>query len=280
MSGEVMLAVLLGAFLHASWNTLVKSSPDKFLDTALVAGGGALVACCATPFLPFPAAASWPFLVGSAVIHLGYFTLVAAAYQAGEMSYTYPLMRGTAPLLVALLSGVLLAEHLSPVAWVGVALICGGVVSLAFLSRHPSRPIRAATMFALANAVVIALYTFVDGAGARLSGHALSYTVWLLLLTGAVLALWTLRVRTARLIEHCKRRWHLGIAAGGFSIASYALALWAMTKAPIAPVAALRETSILFGLALATFVLKERSRPARYAAVATIVVGVVALRVA
>lgn len=284
MSLDVMLVVLLGALLHASWNAVVKSGRDKLLDTVLVAAGAALIALALVPFLPAPAAASRPFLAASVAIHIGYFALVAAAYGAADMSFAYPLMRGTAPLLVALASGPLIGERLSPAAWAGVLLICGGVLGLTLVYRRPVTgggwPL-APTAFALGNAAVIAAYTLVDGAGVRLSGHALAYTLWILLLTAPPLLGWAAYRRGAAVLRaHLRARWALGLVGGACTLGSYALGLWAMTRAPIAPVAALRETSILFGMGLAALVLKERFGPVRHAAAVTIVAGAVALRLA
>lgn len=283
MPTDVMLLVLLGAALHAGWNALVKSGADKFLDTVLVATGAAAIAAVALPFLPAPAPASWPWLAASVAIHIAYFGLVAAAYRAGDMGVAYPLMRGTAPLLVALLGGTLLGERLGPGAWGGVLLICGGVLGLALDGRR--RRVAggggAAAGFALCNAGVIAGYTLVDGVGARLSGSPVAYTLWLLLLTAVPLLAWAEVRRPGALGPRLRAGdWWLGLLGGACTMGSYALALWAMTRAPIAAVAALRETSILFGMALAALVLRERSGWTRLAAGGAVACGAAALRLA
>ncbi len=286
MPTDVMLLVLLGAALHASWNALVKSGRDKFLDTVLVAAGSAALAGAALPFLPVPAPASWPYIAASVAIHVVYFALVAAAYRTGDMGLAYPLMRGTAPLIVALLSGALLGERLGPGAWAGVALICGGVLGLAAarggLGAAGARrgPALAPVAFPLANAGVIAAYTLVDGVGARLSGHAAAYTLWMLLLTAPPLLVWAAVRRPRDLRDQIRARWRLGLLGGACTLGSYTLALWAMTRAPIASVAALRETSILFGMALAALLLKERLGWIRHAAAVAIACGAAALRLA
>jgi drug/metabolite transporter (DMT)-like permease len=278
VSTEVMLLVLLGAALHATWNALVKSGADKLLDTALVVAGSATLAVAAIPFLPIPAAASWPMLLASAVIHLVYFALVAAAYRAGDMSLAYPLMRGTPPLAVAILAALLLGETLRPLGWLGVALVCGGVLVMAV--RRGARAHAATVGVALANAAIIATYTLVDGVGARLSGAPVAYTLWAFLLTALVFLPFVAWRRPGELAGHLRTRWRIGLGAGGCTLGSYALALWAMTQAPIAAVAALRETSILFGVAIATLVLRERPTPARWAGAALIAAGAAALRLA
>jgi drug/metabolite transporter (DMT)-like permease len=280
MSTEIMLVVLFAALLHAGWNAVVKSSPEKFLDTALVTAGGAALAALALPFLAWPQPASWPYLAASVVIHVAYFALVAGAYRTGDMSYAYPLMRGTAPMIVALLSAPILGEHLSPAAWAGVVLICGGVVSLTLVYRHPGRSVLAPTLIALGNAAVIATYTFVDGVGARLSGDAAAYTLAMFLFTGPALLAWAAWRRPAALAEHLRARWGYGVLGGAGTVGAYGLALWAMTQAPVAQVAALRETSILFGMALAALLLKERFGPALHAAAAAVALGAAVLRLA
>ena len=283
---DVMLLVLFGAALHAGWNALVKSSPDKFADTVLVAAGSGALAAIALPFLPLPAPAAWPFALASGAIHIAYFSLVAAAYRLGDMGIAYPLMRGTAPLLVALLSGALIGEDPGLGTWAGVLLVSGGVLALALDHRRPRGAAVAAmagqgrsVAFALLNALVIATYTIVDGMGARASGHPVAYTLWILLMTAVPLsALALLQRGGGALLGSLRARWPVALIGGGCTLGAYALALWAMTRAPIAAVAALRETSILFGMALAALVLKERTGPARLTAGAAIAAGAVALR--
>lgn len=272
----MLLLVLFGALLHASWNALVKSGKDKSLDAALIAAGGA---CCALPFLPFlpmPNITALPFILASAVLQFVYFRLVAVAYTLGDIGLVYPLMRGVAPLLVAASSSFILGEHLSPMALTGIFVICAGIMTLAFEARHGGRT---ATIFALLNAVVIASYTFVDGVGAREAGNAISYTLWMSLLPPVLLFSHAIYMRGGRaVITHVRGNWWRGILGGGGSILSYGLALWAMTKAPVAIVAALRETSILFAIVISVFILKEKASIWRYVAGAVIAAGVLVMR--
>lgn len=276
MPTHVMLLVLLGALLHASWNAIVKSGGNKLGETGLIAGGGALVALLALPFIPLPAAASWPWLAASVAIHQLYYALVAAAYRAGDMGHTYPLMRGTAPLLVALVSAPLLGETLSAHAWIGVMLICGGILLLA-LHRHAAPR---ATVMALANALVIAIYTLIDGTGTRLSGNAVSYVLWLTLLEAFPLLTWLWLRDGQRFQRQLRQRGAIALIGGTCAIGSYGFALWAMTQAPVATVAALRETSVLFAVAIATFVLREVTGPRRIIAGVLVVAGAAMLRLA
>ena len=281
MPTEVMLLVLCGAALHAGWNSLVKAGQDKFLDTVLVATGAGLVSLVFLPFVPMIAPASWPYAVASGAIHVVYFILVAAAYRAGDMGLAYPIMRGSAPLLVALVSNAVLGERLSPGAWAGVLLICCGVLGLSMPPGGAAVAGRGRTIgFALCNACVIALYTLVDGTGARASGAPVAYTLWILVLTAAPLLVWAWMRRGAAVLLHARARWHVGAIGGLATLGAYGVALWAMTKAPIASVAALRETSILFAMALSASLLRERAGWLRYAAATAVAAGAVTLRLA
>jgi drug/metabolite transporter (DMT)-like permease len=271
----VMLLVLLGAALHATWNALVKAGSDRLLDTAGVMAGAALLTLLWLPFLPLPSRASWPHLAVSVLIHQVYFALIALAYRKGDMSLVYPLMRGTAPALTALLSGVVLAESLSPGGWLGVLCVSGGVLLLAFDTRRSQELHTAPIVFALLNAGVIACYTLVDGTGVRLSGQAFSYTSWGFLLSGMLFTPMALLARRRAAIPHFRKAGGRGLVGGACSIAAYGLALWAMTRAPIAAVAALRETSIIFGVLLAAVTLKERVSSA---AVLIVIAGVVVIK--
>ena len=277
---EVIAAVVFGAFLHAGWNALIKSGRDVFQDTVLVTAGAAGFGAIALALLPTPLRPSWPFIGASGVIHVVYFSLVAAAYRLGDLSQAYPLMRGAAPLLVAVASGALLSEFPPPLVWAGIVLISGGVYGLGRTAGGPTRASAGPTLVALATAVVIATYTFVDGVGARRSGQPVSYTAWVFVLTAVPLLAWAAVRAPARVVGHLRRRWFVALVGGLSTAGSYGIALWAMTRAPIAPVAALRETSILFGIGLAAAVLKERFGAARILGAVSIAAGVVLLRLA
>lgn len=272
MSLAIFCAVLCAALLHAGWNAIVKLGGDKLLTTILVTGWAALLSALALPWLPLPAPASWPWLAGSAVLQVGYYVLVARAYQVADMSLSYPLMRGCAPLLVALAGSLAFDERLPASGWLGIAVVSAGIVGMAGGgARHHLR-------LPLSIAVLIATYTLVDARGARLSGNAASYTLWLFLLSGLPLPLWALSARRAQLRSHLHGNWGRGLVGGFGTTASYGIALWAMTRAPVAIIAALRETSILFALLISAVVLKERIDRRRLLAAALIVAGVVLLR--
>ena len=280
MSGTVVLIVLFAALLHASWNAVVKSDGDKFLNTVLVVGFSGLIAGLALPFLEPPARESWPYLAASGVAQVVYFALIIAAYQTGDMSQAYPVMRGTAPLLVALASGPLIGEVLSVQKWAGVALISTGVLALMFEGRRKGPRGNSAIWFALLNAFFIAVYTLIDGIGVRKSGNAASYAMWVFFLNAIPVLLWAMVARPGQLLPHLRHRMKLAVIGGLGTLGSYGLALWAMTLAPVASVAALRETSIIFAVAISAFVLKERIGWPRIAAVALIMAGAALMRAA
>ena len=282
MSWPVLLAVLCGALLHALWNAVVKSSGDKTADTALVHFMGAVVGLPLLLWLGPPRAECWPFIAVSLVLHVGYYIALAGAYEHGELGMTYPIMRGFAPLLVALGSVAVVGEAPTAAAWLGILGITIGVALVGL--AHPGEALhhRKALMFALANAGIIACYTLVDGLGVRASQDALRYVLALFVIDGLpypLLVGWRRgRDGRAALLRYARGRWPVATCAGVASAASYAIALWAMTRAPVASVAALRETSVLFAAVLGTFVLKERFGMQRALGTTVIVAGVVALR--
>lgn len=278
MSLDVMAVVLFAALLHAGWNALVRSSADKFHDTVLIVFGAALWTACLLPLMPVPRAESWPYLAASVLIHAAYFSIVAFSYRDGELSFVYPLMRGSAPAMSAVGAALLLNESPTAGGWAGVLLISCGVLVLAGDSWRSGVFRARSAAFALANAGVIVVYTLVDGQGARLSGDAFSYTGWMFLLTGLLLAAIAVARRGRRTVQHLQSGWRRGLLGGACTLASYGLALWAMTHAPIALVAALRETSVIFATIIAAVLLKEPVTRARYASIAMVSAGAVAIK--
>ncbi|PKR89548.1 EamA family transporter [Pleomorphomonas diazotrophica] len=275
MSPGVFVAILAAAFIHAGWNVLVKGAADKLSMTLSVALGAGLIAMAVLPFLPLPAPASWPFLGASVLLQSVYYLLIARAYRIADMSIAYPLMRGAAPLVVALSGAILFGETLAGGEWLAVGLISAGVLALTLGAFHQPLAAKGAAA-ALCNAMVIAAYTLVDASGARLSGAPISYTLMLAVLTGLVTVTMALvggarpRLRARTLA--------LGLAGGAATTLSYGVALWAMTRTPVAPVAALRETSIIFALVLSRLAFGEKVGGRRIAAALLVVAGVAALR--
>ncbi len=288
LSWPIVLAVLMGAMLHASWNALVKSGGDKAVDTALLHVLASAVALPLLLWAGLPPLPALPYIGVSLLVHIGYYITLAGAYKHGDLGLTYPIMRGSAPLLVALSSAAVLGESPSTMAWVGVLGITCGVALVGLSSRGLGEALqhRKALAFALCNAVIIAVYTVVDGSGVRVTvAHgqwAVSYVLLLTVLDGIPYGLLVWRSRDAHqrrtILAYAAKRWPVAALGGTASMGSYAIALWAMTRAPVASVAALRETSVLFAAILGTWLLKERFGVQRAIGTAVIVVGVMALR--
>ncbi|MGZ5239042.1 MAG: EamA family transporter [Caldimonas sp.] len=284
MTWPIVAAVLLAALLHASWNALVKSGSDKALDMALIHVLGCGVGLALVLAVGLPRTEALPWLAASVVIHIGYYVTVVGAYQHGELGFAYPIMRGTAPLLVALLSGRLIGEHLPLAAWLGVAAISSGVLLIGLTRSARATGSRGHAMaYALANAAIIAAYTIVDGIGVRTSGNALQYVALLFLLDGLPyfsIVMWQRRAALPPVFAFMRRRWPVALLGSFASLGAYGIALWAMTRAPVASVAALRETSVLFAALIGMLMLKERFRFQRAIGTGAIVAGVMALRLA
>lgn len=276
MTLTVFCILLFAALLHASWNAIVKASGDKMYAAIGVSGSAALIALVMLPFAPQPALVSAPYLLASCALQVVYTVLVAKTYQVSDMSQTYPLMRGTAPLLVALVSVLILGDSLSTIAWGGIAVICLSILGMAFNGRSQSRK---GIWLALLNSGFIAGYTLVDGTGVRIAGSALGYTLWTFFLNGFCLLLWAMLARRQEVSRYLVANWKKGLPGGIGTMGSYGLALWAMTQAPLAVVAALRETSILFGAVIAFVLLKEKVAGLRIVAACGIAAGAILLRI-
>ena len=277
MPPEVTILVLVAALMHASWNALVKASPSKFLDVVAINFTSGAIAAIALPFLPALDWVCWPWLAASVLLHLVYFAAVASAYRFGDLSQAYPIMRGCAPLLVAVMGVALLGEQLPATMWTGVALIVLGIVAPALIAARGLRLPGKGTSVAAANAVVIACYTLVDGAGTRVSGNAVGYGMWLFLLIAIPMTAFALVARGRDLANYLQGRWVLTLTGGALLMGSYLIALWAMTQAPVAAVAALRETSVILAAIMGTVLLKERFGGWRIPGAALVALGIAAL---
>jgi len=274
----VTLAVLAAGLIHAAWNALLKTARggQPILDTAAVVAGSAVWSVLALPFAGLPDPAAWKFVALSSAIHFAYYVTLSNAYRTGDLSFAYPLMRGAAPLITTVL-GILFLRELPPLhVGIGIVLICGGIVSIAFVRREPHP--RAALVWALANAAIIATYTLVDGAGVRVSRNPLGYVSWLLAVEGLPYLGWVLWRRRGAATAYLGRSWRLGLIGGLGSFAAYAIVLWAMTRAPVAAVAALRETSVLFAAVIGAVWLKEGFGMMRLVGAASVVAGIATLK--
>jgi len=275
---EVTLAVLGAALAHATWNAMIKSSRDVLLDMTTVTLAGGVVAAPLLLIAPQPARESWPYLAASCVLHIGYYVAVVGAYRAGDLSHGYPIMRGVAPLIVSVCALAWLGETPTPAVWVGVLLICGGVLSLGLAGFH-WRESRVSTAWALGNAVIIAAYTLVDAAGIRLSGSPGGYVLWLFVLDALPFPLVVLLLRKRQVLQYAARHWARGLLGGVLSAGAYGVALWAMTRAPVAAVAALRETSVIFAALIGAWLLREGHIARRVVGAVTVAAGVIALKI-
>ena len=279
MDPTVFALVLFAAACHAGWNAVIKVGLDPFGTMALIAVAAGVAAVPILPFVGLPPAESWPWVVASVILHLGYYIFLTEAYRAGDMSQVYPIARGTAPLLTGLVSTTFFGEQLGLVGWLGMlALVTGIFLMSARGGRDLTHMHRRAVVFALLTAVTICGYSLVDGIGARTAGSAHPYTVMLFVLDGLSMAMFAFWRRGAAVTADFARYWKPGLAGGLLSLVAYWIAIWAMTVAPIAIVAALRETSVLFAAAIAVFVLKEPLKPVRIAAAVMIVAGLGLLR--
>ena len=274
-----MAIVLFAAILHAVWNALVRVSSRKFQDTVLIVLGAGVWTMLLLPLVPMPAVESWPYLAASVLIHVAYFSLIAFSYRSGELSFVYPIMRGSAPAMSAVAAALFINESPSPGGWAGVLLISCGILVLAGDSWRSGTFRAAPAMLALTNASVIVLYTLVDGQGARLSRHAFSYTGWMFLLTTPLLLAISAAGQGREVLLRIRQSWRRGLLGGACILVSYGLALWAMTRVPIALVAALRETSVVFAAIIAAIFLKEPITLLRYASIFALSAGAVVIKV-
>jgi drug/metabolite transporter (DMT)-like permease len=276
--------LLLAALMHASWNAILKSDEsDRLATFGVIMTTGTVMGLCAVPFLPWIDPAAWKYLVSSVLIHVLYYTFLLKAYSYGDLSHTYPIARGLGPLLVALVSGRFIGEHLRTQDIVGVLLLSFGLVSLAMPLRNvvprPGSRHGLATLFAVLTGITIAAYIIADGLGVRSAGltfeHRLSYIAWLCVVEGPWLLVLAMVIRPKSVWTHLRRTWWRGVIGGLIANVGYGIAIYALVLGPMAHVAALRETSVLFGALMGTLLLGEPFGVRRVAAAFVIVVGLV-----
>ena len=276
MPTEIVAIVLVAAIAHASWNALVKGDDDR-LVTLGAANAVRFVLCVPVVLvLPLPAAASWPYLVVSSILHVGYYVFLISAYRFGDLSKVYPLARGLSPLLVAGAAFAFAGERLDPIALAGIGVACAGIASLSAegaATRGDDH--RRGIVFAAGTSAFIASYTVTDAMGARLSGHAVSYVAWLTILDGLPMLIAAAVLRRAALARHLASRAWKSVAGGALQLAAYGLVVWALVLAPMAAVSALRETSVLFAALIGVKLLGEPFGRRRIAAAALVAAGVV-----
>ncbi len=278
MSATVFLAVVGAALLHAAWNALVKGSADKRVTMGAVVLGHLPFAALVLPLVPAPAPASLPYLGAGIALHLSYQLFLMHAYRVGELTQVYPIARGSAPLIVALVSLAFLGVHLSQMELLAIAVIGCGILSLALVRRADGLRNGKAASLALGTGCFIAAYSLVDGYGARLAGSPLGFYGWLTIGNGLAMVLYLAATAPPVLGEIARSGRRAFLIGGGASFGAYALVIWAFTQAPIALVTALRETSIVFALLIGVFFLKERLDLVKLASTMTTLLGAALLR--
>lgn len=255
MSPLIIALVLCAALLHAAWNALLKFSTDRLATMVLISLGAGLSLLPAIVMLPLPAAASWPYLLSGTVLHTGYNLFLVRAYRVSDFGQAYPIARGSSPLLVSVGAVLLAGEQMNALAWFGVALISVGIISLSQLRRGMAM---AGPITALCTGVFIAGYTVVDGLGARSADNTLAYTAWLFVLNSvSILLFYGWRHRRWPWPQERRALW-TGLGAGVLSMLGYGIVIWAITRAPMGAVSALRETSVLFAALIGALFLREQ----------------------
>ncbi|KQW13678.1 DMT family transporter [Streptomyces sp. Root369] len=274
MTPLVTAAVLLAAITHASWNAIAHQITDKLVGFTLISGGGMLIGLAIIPLVAVPAAGAWPYLLASSCIHIAYYALLMKSFQLGDFGQAYPIARGTAPLVVTVLAA--LFAHEVPDGWAaaGIALSCAGLTGVALWGLRGRRPNWSAIGAALATGLTIAAYTVVDGLGVRASGSSLGYIAWLMAVQGVVIPAYALTRWRGRSVAVLRPFAGVGLVGAALSVAAYGLVLWAQTKAELAPVAALRESSIIVGAAIGAVFFKERFGAPRIVAAGLLVAGI------
>lgn len=265
--------VLISAFMHASWNAVVKSSSDRLSSMAMVDGVAFVVALIAVPFVALPPGPVWGLILMSVAVNLFYRYFLIRAYHFGDFGQVYPLVRGLPPLLVVAFAAVWLGESLSASGMLGVVILSLGILSLLNLKGEWRAPRNA-----LAAGVCVALYTVIDAQGVRSSQGVLSYLVYFTLVLSLPIPFFAARRRRGALVQHLREHWRMSVFGGLTYCAAYALVLWAMTLDNVAKIAALRESSVIIGAVIATLLFKEPFGRRRLIAAITVAVGIVLIK--
>jgi drug/metabolite transporter (DMT)-like permease len=276
LSVTVTLAVLAAAVTHAVWNAVAHGIKDQTLAFALIGVGGLVAGIPLVVVTVMPRGDCWPYLLASVAIHVFYNLLLMQCYRLGEFGQVYPLARGTSPLVVTILAAIFIHEHLALPQVAGVLVVSAGLAVLVLAGRRPGR---AAFLAAVGTGLTIAAYTTVDGVGVRLSGSPVGYIGWLMVLESLGVPMFALTRRRDVLLKQPKRILLAGLAAGALSVLAYGLVLWAQTRGALAPIAALRETSVIFGAIIGTLIFREPFGRTRIAATVLVAAGIILLNV-
>ena len=277
MEFHVFVAVLFAAVLHAGWNAVIRRGGNRFQGMLLLTATQGVMAIAMAAFVPLPDGIVWVWVLGSGLVHTMYKLFLAAAYQHGDLSRVYPIARGAAPMIVVIVGFYVLADTIETKEYVGIGLIGVGVMMMArgVFSSGESRRL---LPLALGSAVCTAGYSILDGLGARVAMDATMFTAWLFIFDAMFFSMYSLITRGTATFKATPRAWGIGAFAGVLSLATYWIAVWAMTVAPIALVAAVRETSVLFAVIIGIVVLKEKASVGKILAALVIVIGIVIIR--
>ena len=272
--------VLAAAAMHATWNALIKTRSDRFASISLATLGASIVVLPILPFVDFPSIEVWIWIAASVIIHTGYRLFLVKTYDVGDFAQSYPLARGIAPLITTVGAIIFIGEVPEGLTVLGIVVLSFGALLMSLRgSSDLSKFNRRAVGFALLTSMLIAGYTLTDGYGVRLANTASSYAAWLFFCDGLCSIAIGFLYRGRGLLTVLASEWKTSLLTGGLLAGSYWIIMWAMTKAPIASIAALRETSILFAMLISVLVLGERVTPWRVLATVFIVGGVVILRI-
>ncbi|WP_447764863.1 EamA family transporter [Sphingopyxis panaciterrae] len=277
MSPVVVGLLLASALIHAIWNAIVRNGKDRFWSIAVICLVGAVAALPFALVLGPPARPSWPYLILSALLQIGYSLFLVRAYRDGELSSVYPIARGSAPLLVTLGAALVAGELPNTAALIGIVCVSSGILSLTLGSNRPDRH---SAIAAFATGIFIASYMVVDGLGVRLSESAPSYAAWQAVAAGVLIPLSFVIIRRRAPGLPRGKEGALVVGAGILGTLGYCIAVWAMSRSAMGGVSAIRETSILFAALIGTFVLHEKLTVQKIIGALMVTIGVVYLAAA
>ncbi len=276
----LLLIVLAAALFHASWNALLKSSKDGFNTMIGIDLWQLAIAVIFLPFVALPAAAAWPYIVASAIIHIAYRLMLLKAYEYGDLSRAYPIARGSAPILVTVFGFFLFETGYSVGNLAGIGIVSAGIMSLALARTYGLRAFDRGVAYALGTGMVIAAYSVVDAIGVRLSGAALGYIIWLFFIDSIPLGAYALVRQRRNFGNYVLQSGRRALYAGVLSMAGYGIIIWCFTRGSVAEIVAVRETSVVFAALIGALFLGEGFGPRRAISAAIVAIGIIVLKVA
>lgn len=279
MTVSILVIVLLAAVLHAAWNAVIKIPGDALVRLTLVNFTGGILAMCLIPYAGIPDAEAWPYIAASVAVHTLYYAALLAGYRTGDLSFVYPIARGVAPVLIATGGYLLADEQLSQNSIAGLLIASSGIISIGVIGQHPKHVVKP-FFYALLTGLCIASYSLIDGMGGRLSNNVFAYITWLFFLDAIPITAATLWLRRGQLTTTLRSGWKTGLLGGCFAFLAYGLVIWAMSKAPMSEVSAVRETSVVFATIIGIFYLGETMRWSRVIASLMVAGGVMLMQIA